>query len=120
MTSATQAAVSAQPIFHTNIVPLNADLHGGLRFNRDAGCGFAAGVATVPIGIGEFEAAARSYPILFTDGPAPIPVVLLGFRTGWNLFVNETGAWMPGAYVPALVRAFPFVIIDNTAAGTQE
>jgi hypothetical protein len=120
MTSATQTAAPAQPIFHTNIVALNAARHGGLKLNRDAGCGFAAGATTVPIGIGEFETAAHSYPILFTDGSPPIPVVLLGFRAGWNLFVNDTGGWMPGAYVPALVRAFPFVIIDNNATGTQE
>ena len=122
MTNATQAPAPAQapPIFHTRIAALNAARHGGLRLNRDAGYGFAAGVATVPIGVAEFEAAARSYPILFTDGPSPIPVVLLGFRAGWNLFINDTGAWMPGAYVPALVRAFPFVIIDNDVTGTQE
>jgi hypothetical protein len=108
------------PMFHTTIAPLNSELHGALKLNRDAGYGYSAGAATVPIGIGEFEAAAHSYPILFTDATPPVPVVLLGVRPGWNLFVNETGAWLPGAYVPALVRAFPFAIIEDAAAGTRQ
>jgi hypothetical protein len=108
------------PMFHTAIAALNSELHGALKLNRDAGYGYSAGAATVPIGIGEFETAAHSYPILFTDATPPVPVVLLGVRPGWNLFVNEMGAWMPGAYVPALVRAFPFAIIEDAAAGTRQ
>jgi len=122
MTNAIQAAApaAALPMFHSNIVPIHAELHAPLRLNRDAGFGYAAGAVTVPIGLGEFEAAAHSYPILFTDASPPVPVVLLGVRPGWNLFVNDTGAWMPGAYVPALVRAFPFVFIEDAAAGTRQ
>ena len=121
MTNPVEAASPpALPLFHTAIVPLSAQLHGGLRLNRDAGYGYTAGAATVPIGIGEFEAAAHSYPILFADATPPVPVVLVGVRAGWNLFVNETGAWMPGAYVPALVRAFPFAIIEDGGGGTRQ
>lgn len=122
MTNAIQAAAPTPtlPTFHSNIVPLSSELHAELKLNRGAGFGYAAGVATLPIGLGEFEVAAHSYPILFTDGSPPVPVVLLGVRARWNLFVNDTGAWMPGAYVPALVRAFPFAIIEDAAAGTRQ
>jgi hypothetical protein len=111
---------SAQLMFHSRIVPLDAELHGELKLNRDAGFGFSAGVATAPIGIDEFEVAAHSYPILFTDGSPPIPIVLLGFRPGWNLFVNDLGGWMQGAYVPAIVRAFPFAIIESENSATRQ
>jgi hypothetical protein len=107
----------SMPMFHTNVAPVSAEQHAGLRYNAGAGYGFAAGVATVPIGIAEFETAAHSYPILFTDASPPVPVVLLGVRAGWNLFVNDTGAWMPSAYIPALVRAYPFVIVNNNKGG---
>ena len=120
MTDAALPATPAMPLFHTRLVPLDAELHGKLKLNGDAGFGFAAGAPIVPIGLDEFEAAGRSYPILFTDSSPSVPVVLLGVRAGWNFFVNDLGAWMPGAYVPALVRAFPFAIIDNTATGTRE
>jgi hypothetical protein len=49
-----------------------------------------------------------------------MPVVLLGIRPGWNLFVNDAGAWMAGAYVPALVRAFPFAILEDDATGAKQ
>src|SRR5258706_10782847 len=76
-------ALPPQPLFHTNIVPVSVERHGGLRLNRDAGFGFCAGAATLPIGLGEFEAAANSYPILFTDSTPAAPIVLLGIRQGW-------------------------------------
>jgi hypothetical protein len=115
----TTAPTAALPLFHSNVVPLDAGRHGALRLNRDAGYGYSAGAATIPIGIDEFEAAANSYPILFTDGPRPHPVVLLGMREGWNLFVSESGEWMPGVHVPALVRAFPFAFIEDSAGGSR-
>lgn len=105
------------PLFHTRIVPLNVKRHAGLRLNRAAGFGFAAGSETIPIGLGEFEAA--TYPIVFSEGPQPRPVVILGYRDGWNMFVNEAGAWMPGQYVPALVRAFPFAFIGDPETGER-
>jgi hypothetical protein len=120
MSDAATEALPRQPLFHTNIVPVNIERHGGLRLNRDAGFGFCAGAATMPIGLAEFEAAANSYPILFTDTTPAAPVVLLGIRAGWNLFIGEAGQWMHGAYVPAIARAFPFAIINDTATGARE
>jgi len=107
-------APAALPLFHTNIVAVSPRRHANLRLNRDAGFGFTAGVASLPVGIAEFEAAAGCYPILFTTATPAAPIVLLGFRSGWNLFVDGTGTWMPRAYVPAIARAFPFVMIDDT------
>ncbi len=115
----TAAAASALPLFHSNIVPLTAERHAGLKLNRNAGYGYSAGAATVPIGVGEFEAAASCYPILFTEEPQPRAVVLLGVRPGWNLFVNEAGLWMPHVYVPAVVRAFPFAFLRHSDTGER-
>ena len=112
-------ALPSQPLFHTNVVPLSVERHAALRLNRDSGFGFCAGAATMPIGLAELEAAAHSYPILFTDKTPAVPVVLLGIREGWNLFVGDIGAWMAGAYVPAIARAFPFAIIADAAGGRQ-
>jgi len=108
----------ALPLFHKNIVPLDPGVHGALKLNPEAGYAYSAGAEAIPIGIDEFEVAAHSYPILFLNGPQPIPVVMLGFRKGWNLFVDQSGLWMPGAYVPALVRAYPFALIK--AAGSDD
>jgi len=105
------AAATRLPLFHQNIVPLDPLRHGALKLDRGTGYGYASAAEIVPIGLGEFDSAAHSYPILFAGEPQPVAVVMLGIRQGWNLFVNAQGIWMPGAYVPALVRAYPFVFI---------
>jgi hypothetical protein len=67
----------------------------------------------VPVGLVEFAAASQSYPILFTNGAEPMPVVLLGARPGENLFVSGDGGWLTDAYIPAYARAFPFIFIED-------
>jgi SapC len=116
--SGTTEAALRLPLFHKNIVPLDPLRHGALKLDRSTGHGYAAAAEIVPIGLGEFDAAAQSYPILFAGEPQPIAVVVLGIAKGWNLFVNAEGVWMPGANVPALVRAYPFVFIAEAGGGS--
>src|SRR5262249_49695881 len=65
----------------------------------------------VPLGLEEFEAAAHDYPILFTANANPIPIALLGLGEGENLFLQADGRWKPDTYIPAYVRAFPFLFV---------
>jgi hypothetical protein len=108
----------ALPLFFHRVVGVNPELHGNLRLDRSAGYGFAAKAQTLPIGLGEFEMAARHYPIVFTSGPAPMPVALVGLNETGNLFVGADGAWRIDAYVPAYARAFPFIFVEDTGADT--
>lgn len=101
------------PLFYSRIVPLDARIHGGLKLNRAAGFSFATSASAVPVGVAEFAAASQSYPILFTSGPDPVPVVLLGARPGENLFVSNDGTWQPESYIPAYARAYPFIFIED-------
>jgi hypothetical protein len=116
--SAPQTA-GALPLFHKNIIPLDAAAHARLRLDRGAGYGFSAAADYVPLGLEEIEPAGLFYPILFTSGEQPIPVALLGVRNGQNLFVDHAGAWMPQAYIPAYVRAFPFLFVEDAAKGAR-
>src|SRR5712691_2387821 len=113
------AATARLPLFHQNIVPLDPLRHGALKLDRGTGYGYASAAEIVPIGLGEFDSAAHSYPILFAGEKQPVAVVMLGVARGWNLFVNAEGRWMPGAYVPALVRAFPFVFIAEAGGDSR-
>ena len=112
------AAPPALPLFYSRVVGVNPNLHADIRLDRAAGYGFAAGAQAVPLGLGEFEIAAQHYPIVFTTGPSPAPVALLGLRQGENLFVQPDGTWRPNAYVPAYVRAFPFIFVDDPSGAT--
>lgn len=113
MSETTQPAQSTMPLFYKRVVGVNPAVHAGLRLDRSVGYAFAHGAQSVPLGLGEFEIAAQFYPILFTAGPQPIPVALLGLREGQNLFLNDNGQWRSDCYIPAYVRAFPFIFVED-------
>ena len=111
-------AAPTLPRFFTKVVGLNSTQHGALRLDRAAGYGFAAAAASIPLGLGEFAMAARHYPIVFAAGPVASPVALVGLNDLGNLFVDSGGAWRLGAYVPAYLRAWPFLFVEAPAHAT--
>lgn len=106
------------PLFFTNVTGVNPGETPELRLDREHGHGFAAKAQTIPVGLGEFEATARTFPILYTTGPNPVPVALVGLDGRGNLFVGPDGKWRADTYIPAYVRCFPFVLIDDPASGS--
>jgi hypothetical protein len=57
--------------------------------------------------------AGKDYPIVFGPGNIPAPVAFMGLGKGENLFVRPDGTWLPGAYIPAYVRRYPFLLVDS-------
>ena len=55
---------------------------------------------------------------MFATGPVPVPVALVGINDLGNLYVDGAGAWRVDAYVPAYVRAFPFIFVEDPARST--
>lgn len=106
-------AAPVLPLFFRRVVGVNAELHGALRLDRSTGYGYAATAQSVPVGLGEIDAVSQHYPILFASGPHPTAVALLGLREGENLFVLPDGSWRADSYVPAYVRGFPFVFVED-------
>jgi hypothetical protein len=104
------------PLFFKRLVGVDPNMHGTLRLNRDSGFRFAAETQFVPVGLSEIELAAHDYPILFTASPEPLPIALLGLQERRNSFLQSNGEWQPDCYVPAYVRAFPFVFLKNTTS----
>jgi hypothetical protein len=96
-------------IFYGNIIPLDRDNHRQLSFDiADDRFGFAAGSHVVPAVFDEFVAASPHLPIVFLPGVgAPVPVFLVGLRSGKNALVNE-GRWQ-GNYIPAYLRRYPLM-----------
>ena len=112
------ATAQPMPLFFKRVVGVNPAIHGGLKLDRGTGFAFTRAAQSVPIGLGEFEAASQHFPILFTTGANPTPVALLGLSEGINLFVQPDGGWRPDTYVPAYVRAFPFVFVEDATTKT--
>jgi len=100
----------ALPPLYRSLDPLTPERHGGLRV-RDGGYRFAAATSAVPLTVEEFGIAARTLPIVFAAQAPHLPVALTGLTAGTNLYVNETGAWRQGAYIPAYLRRIPFFLV---------
>lgn len=102
-------------LFYERPVPLNRADHRDLRIRPVQGLSYAAKAHSVPLTGVEFVQAVRDYPILFAGNSIEDagPMALLGLRQGENLFVGEDGQWSSGAYVPAFVRRYPFVLAEK-------
>lgn len=96
-------------------VPVSRRRHAGFGIAR-ADYGFAADRHLMPLGAAEIEAASLHYPICFTRDPRGA-VAVVGDRQGVNRFITG-GAWAGGAYVPAVVRQYPFSV--ETDPGGQQ
>jgi hypothetical protein len=107
---ASQDAAHVLPPFYSEPVLLTASQHGHWRL-LPGGAAFASGTTCIPLVGSDFAAASRSYPILFSTGEVT-PVALVGLERS-NLFVEGT-SWDAGAYVPAYVRRYPFIMIEAT------
>ena len=96
------------PLFYRRPEPLNRDKHAGKGLRQPVNYRFAATSHAVVLHAEEFRLAAAHYPIVFADDDTGLPVAVLGYAPGQNLFVDANGVWEPGAYIPAYVRRYPF------------
>lgn len=105
-------------LFYERPRQLNRAVHASLRMTTDPiGFSFARDVNSVPLVLGEFVQAGLDYPIVFAGRHGEeVPAALLGLLPNDNLFVEDDGRWADGAYVPAFVRRYPFVLAGNSDA----
>ncbi|MEO5611620.1 MAG: SapC family protein [Sphingomicrobium sp.] len=108
---ATAAPNQTLPLFYSELVPLNVAEHGKMKIKAIEK---APGIATthaVPATADEFALLQRHYPIVFSIGDQPVPLVLMGLSEGVNVFLNEEGKLLdPMMYVPAYMRRYPFLL----------
>ena len=101
-----------RPLFYQNPVALHPAAHGAAGLVDELDYGFARNTNAIPISLSEMPLAALSYPIAFTIEGGARPVAIVGLRDDENLFVDSDGGWLAGAYVPAYVRRFPFILAE--------
>ena len=101
------------PIFYRRPRPLNAVADQGWSLQPVTDFGFARATNSVVLGAAEFPNAMHSYPIVFTSRLPLAAVAVLGLEDNDNLFVGEAGKWRQGHYVPAYVRRYPFLFIEQ-------
>ncbi|PTD21629.1 SapC family protein [Sphingomonas fennica] len=104
------APPSGLPLFYNQLQPLSSSLHADYVLRQRDSVPFLAGVHAVPLTVEEFGLAQRHYPIVFSSGPNPVPLALMGLNEGVNMFVGEDGKLAGDAYIPAYVRRYPFML----------
>ena len=99
--------------WYQHVVPLDREKHAELAIKTTLDASVAAGEAVLPLCLEEIPLAAAHYPIVFqVVDEAVVALAVVGLRGGQNLFVDADGRWTHGAYVPAVVRNYPFVLIE--------
>lgn len=111
------AEFTGNVLFYVKPEPLSREMHGKIGLRRvEKPFGFAANTNVVPLTVGEFGMAALSYPIIFA-GDRYQPLAVMGVGQGTNLFVSQDGAFEVGAYIPAYIRRYPFVLANDQSRG---
>jgi hypothetical protein len=105
----------AEMLFYEKPVPLSSVNHADWTLRLpDPRFGFAASINSVVLAGIEFVEASKDYPIVFAKAAdALVPVALLGLRETNNLYVDASGDWLSGHYVPAFIRRYPFVLAEG-------
>jgi hypothetical protein len=105
--------ISGNVLFYASPEPLNREQHAKLGLvHKDKPYGFALSGTAVPLAVTEFAPAALSYPVIFA-GDDRVPLAVMGLNTGENLFIKADGAFEAGAYIPAYIRRYPFVLAND-------
>ena len=110
---ATGAPGVAFPIFYRRPRPLVSETDGGKSLRLAPDHGFARGTNSVRLNGGEFPLAMRSYPIVFSAAEPASALAVVGLADNENLFIGADGRWAADAYVPAYVRRYPFILMDQ-------
>lgn len=103
----------------TTIEKLNNVSHGTLRIVQSYSVALGDGVMFVPAYPNEFRGLQSCYPLmLFKDGTSGqfLPVALLGFEDGENLFLDGEGGWN-APYIPLMSQRGPLMIGFEDAEG---
>jgi len=99
------------PLLYNDLEPLNRNQHGSYKVRRLEGLPDVAKAHAIPLTVDEFPLAQRYFPIVFSNGDAPVPLALMGLHEGANTFFDADGKVREQTlYIPAYLRRYPFLL----------
>jgi hypothetical protein len=111
--SAAAQGGAALPIFYRRPRPLNSEVDRGKSLRLAPDHSFARGTNSLVLNGDEFRQAMRFYPIVFSLAEPVSAFAVVGLVDNENLFVGADGKWESDAYVPAYVRRYPFIVMEQ-------
>lgn len=100
---------------YKNLEILNKVEHKEQSVKEIKNFSFAKNLINAPITVAEFYEACKNYPIFFAKDVNDnwFASVMLGYKENTNIFVDDKGNWDKLHYVPAFVRRYPFVFVEQ-------
>ena len=94
---------------------LNKIEHKNKGIEEISNLSYSKELLNAPIALSEFFEACKNYPIFFAKDKDSkwFASVLLGYKEGENVFVDEKGVWKELHYVPAFIRSYPFILVNQ-------
>lgn len=110
-----KASSETRKAMYGPVTVLNIKEHGELRLAPAKDHRFAESMNSVVLAASEFPEAALHYPVVFAEADGRWSAyAVTGPSTGRNSFVGKDGKWLEGAYIPALIRRYPFVLVTDS------
>jgi len=108
---ATAAPNQSLPLFYSALEALNVTQHGTKKVRPIEKATVISSTHAIPATVDEFALLQRHYPIVFSVGDQPVPLVLMGLSEGINVYLNEDAKLYDSTiYVPAYMRRYPFLL----------
>ncbi len=100
--------------FYQQPAVLDRGQHQQLKLKPLSDAAFAEKSHVIPLVAIEFPEACLEYPIVFNrvEGDQWVALAVTGLADGENLFIDSAKKWS-GRYVPACIRRYPFILVDN-------
>lgn len=95
---------------------LNNEADRELKIDEINGFDYASNLRDCVITTDEFFEAAKSQPIVFAKNSESgefFATALLGLKKEKNLFVKADESWCEGEYIPAFIRRYPFIFVQQ-------
>ncbi|MDY0328290.1 MAG: SapC family protein [Arcobacteraceae bacterium] len=100
---------------YKNLEVLNKEIHksSALRELQDAS--FAKDIISAPLTVAEFFESCKDYPIVFAKEANGewMATAMLGYKEKENLFINDENRWESKRYIPAFIRRYPFIFVQQ-------
>jgi hypothetical protein len=105
--------VTKQLLIYESVKPVSQRRHRDWSVKAGDNFEFARKINSVPVMAVEFPNICSEYTIVFTGSVENImPVVIMGFRTEENLYMDAQGKWT-ARYIPAFLRRYPFIFSSS-------
>lgn len=118
--SAASTNLEGSMFLFTKPALLNKEQHGNLGVTRPARpFAFAENIRAVPLTLSEIPAAARHYPVIFSETESALPLAVVGLIDDENIFIDENGVWDETVYIPGYIRRYPFALASDRDSDTN-